>query len=204
MDDTSDCCCICLEEFKYGDEFSSTLCDSARICRQFTCTESPLGESKSLLLQTKCRHIFHQKCLQRWLRDRDECPICRSGLRYLLDCNQKRMRRRKEVAELLMQLLSLRNITDLLLILFLSFNMTVSCYVRDVTLFFWCISATVFCCTRRVWLFASSFFVMSSLSISLVFCSNASYSECQSTLSYQMLWTIALLCFGVSSTIVMM
>lgn len=30
--------------------------------------------------QLYCEHIFHEKCIQNWLRDHDKCPNCNSGM----------------------------------------------------------------------------------------------------------------------------
>ncbi|TVU33278.1 hypothetical protein EJB05_25071, partial [Eragrostis curvula] len=27
-----------------------------------------------------CRHLFHQQCIDQWLRDKPTCPVCRSGV----------------------------------------------------------------------------------------------------------------------------
>lgn len=27
-----------------------------------------------------CSHVFHEECLARWLKDHDECPLCRTTL----------------------------------------------------------------------------------------------------------------------------
>ena len=31
---------------------------------------------------TECNHRFHRACLQRWLEDHDNCPLCRHQLRH--------------------------------------------------------------------------------------------------------------------------
>jgi len=36
--------------------------------------------NKRKVLQTPCRHIFHEDCLRAWMRNRDQCPTCRTIL----------------------------------------------------------------------------------------------------------------------------
>ena len=31
-------------------------------------------------IHLKCRHLFHRKCIKRWLRVRPTCPNCRKGV----------------------------------------------------------------------------------------------------------------------------
>ncbi|KAF7635733.1 RING-type domain-containing protein, partial [Meloidogyne graminicola] len=45
-----ECCSICLDEFK-------------------------LNERAQQLIQ--CNHIFHKKCIQKWLKKNSTCPLCR-------------------------------------------------------------------------------------------------------------------------------
>ena len=46
-------CCICLNEYKAQDKVSQGM---------------------------SCNHVFHWKCLTRWLECHDDCPICRSSM----------------------------------------------------------------------------------------------------------------------------
>ncbi|KZV55349.1 hypothetical protein F511_24666 [Dorcoceras hygrometricum] len=46
-------CAICLDSFQQGDN----------------CSSLPV-----------CKHLFHAKCVDRWIRKRPNCPICRTGL----------------------------------------------------------------------------------------------------------------------------
>jgi len=32
-------------------------------------------------IKTKCNHMYHKKCLARWLVDKSSCPICRTNLK---------------------------------------------------------------------------------------------------------------------------
>ena len=31
---------------------------------------------------TLCNHIFHQSCLIKWIKDNQNCPICRRVIKY--------------------------------------------------------------------------------------------------------------------------
>ncbi|KAL5750230.1 hypothetical protein ACOSP7_024833 [Xanthoceras sorbifolium] len=43
-------CCICLDEFKNGDQ-----------CR----------------VGSRCKHVFHKYCIDQWLQRKRRCPLCR-------------------------------------------------------------------------------------------------------------------------------
>ena len=38
-------------------------------------------EFSLVVTETKCRHIFHNSCLQEWCKEMPTCPLCRSDLR---------------------------------------------------------------------------------------------------------------------------
>ncbi|KAI3750825.1 hypothetical protein L2E82_21678 [Cichorium intybus] len=60
--EVDDTCSICLVEFKDMDAVSQL---------------------------SKCRHVFHKCCLERWLsRDNFTCPLCRSNLLHV-SCKQE-------------------------------------------------------------------------------------------------------------------
>ncbi|XP_010462720.2 PREDICTED: E3 ubiquitin-protein ligase At4g11680-like [Camelina sativa] len=50
-----DCCCICLETF---------------------------GEEERIVIRKlECSHVFHSKCIDKWLRVKSTCPLCQSLVR---------------------------------------------------------------------------------------------------------------------------
>ena len=51
----SDVCCICLEQYSFGDI----------IC---------------VAKKPTCDHLFHKDCVLEWMRTNDECPLCRINL----------------------------------------------------------------------------------------------------------------------------
>ncbi|CAJ1939520.1 unnamed protein product [Cylindrotheca closterium] len=50
-------CSICLQPYKYGQ----TIC---------------------VAKNTHCKHVFHQDCIEEWLKDHSNCPLCRVTLVY--------------------------------------------------------------------------------------------------------------------------
>jgi len=54
-------CSICMEDYKLGDKVSSP---------------SSLTDSNSKS-EKSCKHIFHSECIEIWLYNKAECPICR-------------------------------------------------------------------------------------------------------------------------------
>lgn len=52
-------CSICLEAYEKGDKISSAKIDT-------------------------CIHVFHEECLTLWLKENDDCPLCRCNI---LGCN---------------------------------------------------------------------------------------------------------------------
>ena len=56
---------------KKGDELIGTSCD---ICME----EFKLKEYKRII--PSCKHYFHKKCIDKWLKKKSTCPICRKEL----------------------------------------------------------------------------------------------------------------------------
>ena len=48
--------------------------------------QHPVPHNKALLkiIKTPCGHIFHEKCLDKWLRTKTQCPYCRESIREFL------------------------------------------------------------------------------------------------------------------------
>ena len=45
----------------------------------FACTIcSDILNSNSQVSSTYCGHMFHKKCIEKWLREKNECPQCRA------------------------------------------------------------------------------------------------------------------------------
>ncbi|KAH9450776.1 hypothetical protein Pst134EB_018291 [Puccinia striiformis f. sp. tritici] len=54
-EDLDEMCAVCLAEYERGEQ---------------------------LLQLEKCQHLFHQPCIEEWLKFRGTCPMCRSALLY--------------------------------------------------------------------------------------------------------------------------
>jgi len=41
-----------------------------------------LASKKKLrkIVRTSCGHLFHENCLDKWLKSKKECPYCRKGI----------------------------------------------------------------------------------------------------------------------------
>ncbi|CAJ1939528.1 unnamed protein product [Cylindrotheca closterium] len=55
-----------------------TASDECSICLQ---SYEP-GQTICLAKNTNCKHVFHQDCIEEWLRDHSDCPLCRVNLVY--------------------------------------------------------------------------------------------------------------------------
>lgn len=53
----------------FGEELDCSIC------------LEPVKESERVMMIQKCKHGFHQKCLDPWLSTHDSCPNCRSLVR---------------------------------------------------------------------------------------------------------------------------
>jgi hypothetical protein len=38
------------------------------------------GETISWAKNEECNHMFHEKCIVKWMENHDECPLCRINL----------------------------------------------------------------------------------------------------------------------------
>lgn len=73
------CMCACHIGGAYAYDkacrFWKGVYDDGWLCAICTCSYD--GDS---LYQMKCKHIYHQACLEEWLRYRRNCPLCRRDM----------------------------------------------------------------------------------------------------------------------------
>ena len=62
----NDCCSICLGNFNYNKKH-----DKIFFCK--------ITEEDNIY-KTRCHHYFHEKCLFRWRKYQNICPICKKPL----------------------------------------------------------------------------------------------------------------------------
>ena len=81
------------EEYDYFincKEINSKICKPVRIkendnliinkeCCNICCEDYIVGQYKRTL--PNCNHIFHKKCVDKWLKTKSNCPICRNELK---------------------------------------------------------------------------------------------------------------------------
>ena len=81
------------EEYEYFSsckEINSNLCKPIRIkendnliinkeCCNICCEDYITGQYKRIL--PSCNHIFHKKCVDKWLKTKSNCPVCRNELK---------------------------------------------------------------------------------------------------------------------------
>ena len=81
------------EEYDYFincKEINNKICKPVRIkenddliinkeCCNICCEDYIVGQYKRTL--PSCNHIFHKKCVDKWLKTKSNCPICRSELK---------------------------------------------------------------------------------------------------------------------------
>ena len=71
-------------------EINSKICKPVRIkendnliinkeCCNICCEDYIVGQYKRTL--PSCNHVFHKKCVDKWLKTKSNCPICRNELK---------------------------------------------------------------------------------------------------------------------------
>ena len=61
--------------FKIFNFFNLKKCNKIHQTRGNCCI--CLDDILSNIKTTKCNHIFHKKCINNWLKEKNECPLCR-------------------------------------------------------------------------------------------------------------------------------
>jgi len=56
-----------------------TLCDTGK--KMGDCPICYEEVTKGTSTTTRCKHVFHQTCLQRWMEEKPTCPMCRENIR---------------------------------------------------------------------------------------------------------------------------
>ena len=56
-----------------------TLCDSGK--KMGDCPICYEEVTKGTSTTTRCKHVFHKACLQRWMEEKTTCPMCRENIR---------------------------------------------------------------------------------------------------------------------------
>jgi len=47
-------------------------------------TAVPPNKTMLKIIKTPCGHIFHEKCLDKWLKTKTQCPYCRESVKEML------------------------------------------------------------------------------------------------------------------------
>lgn len=61
--------------------------------------QDDFSEGERVRAITKCQHIFHSKCLDPWIKQKPECPMCRLSLEDTRDDINKRIARLQSVID---------------------------------------------------------------------------------------------------------
>jgi hypothetical protein len=67
-----------------------TLCDTGK--KMGDCPICYEEVTKGTSTTTRCKHVFHQTCLQRWMEENNTCPMCRATLKERPTTGQLRPR----------------------------------------------------------------------------------------------------------------
>lgn len=65
-----DICSICMGHLTYVSSTES---------------RSPVKREGLPLIETSCRHVFHRQCLQRWVKNKVDCPVCRRSIKDTME-----------------------------------------------------------------------------------------------------------------------
>ena len=41
-------------------------------------------KNKELIVKIQCSHLYHQKCINKWIMKRNNCPMCRANIKDIL------------------------------------------------------------------------------------------------------------------------
>jgi len=55
-------------------------CEGAYSCSVCQSEQKEENEEENEMVKTKCNHVFHSKCLAKWVVIKTSCPICRASL----------------------------------------------------------------------------------------------------------------------------
>lgn len=72
----SSCCCTTLDE-----KDTVVLAEIIHTHNDFICPICISKSKKKTLVSLECGHIFHKKCIIKWLLKNQNCPLCRTELR---------------------------------------------------------------------------------------------------------------------------
>jgi hypothetical protein len=80
-----DVCKVAEEQAEEQDKSAEHSCEDAWSCSicQINEQEEEKEEEKeevNEIVKTKCKHVFHSKCLAKWVVIKTTCPVCRASL----------------------------------------------------------------------------------------------------------------------------
>ncbi|XP_012854493.1 PREDICTED: E3 ubiquitin-protein ligase MBR2-like [Erythranthe guttata] len=53
-----------------GDNYEQEVC--------VICQDDLFGEHENIIATLDCGHVYHVECIKKWLRSKNECPICKA------------------------------------------------------------------------------------------------------------------------------